>query len=175
MTINAVEQSSCRADFDAVSALRTIEPAAVSSDDRIRAAISGFDGIFAHPFVANSRAAFADDTALRIVGDNRRQIFFRLDVFLFGKTLFDIAPIENDFLQFALAAAVTDRTIERVICQKKFAHRALRLFDLVALRRDDHPVGAGDRAGRLQFRHLFDPHETHPATRLKRKVFVITK
>src|SRR5436190_15177251 len=43
MTIGCVEQCTSGADFDAVAAVRTVEPAAVSADDRVRAASSGFN------------------------------------------------------------------------------------------------------------------------------------
>ena len=101
--------------------------------------------------------------------------FSGCDVLSFGETLLDIAPIEDHFLQLAFAAAVADRTIERVIDEQKFAHRTLRFFDLGTRGRDDHSVSAGDRARRLQLRHLVDAHQTHAARRLHLEVLVITK
>src|SRR4051794_32536306 len=104
MTIGRVKQSSGRADFYAVAALRAVEPAAVSSNDSVRAAPACFNRIFAHPFVADARAAFAENAALRVVRHNRREIFFRLRVLALGKTLLKAAPIESHLLQLALAA-----------------------------------------------------------------------
>src|SRR5436190_4165293 len=146
VTIDAVEQRSRRANLDAVAALRAVQPSAVCSDDGADPGIAGLDGVFVHPLVADTRAAFAKNAPLRVVGDYRRKIFFGLSVLLFGKPLLDIAPVEYYFLQFTLAAAVANRAIERVICKQELAHRPLRLFDLLALRRDDHSVLTRDRA-----------------------------
>src|SRR5205085_8428722 len=117
MTIGRVEQRSGRADFDAVAALRAVEPAAVSSDDGICAAPASFNSILAHPLVADARAAFTQDAALRIVCHNRREILFGRRVLALRETLFQAAPIKRHLLQLALAAAITDRTIERVISE----------------------------------------------------------
>src|SRR5258707_15284305 len=98
MAISAVEQSPGGADFDAVPPLRKIHPAAVSADDRIRAAIAGFDRVLAHPLVTDARATLAEDAALRIVCDHRGEIFLRMVVFLFSKAFFQIAPVECHLL-----------------------------------------------------------------------------
>src|SRR5436190_12988519 len=95
VTIGAVEQRARRTNFDAVPALRTIQPTAESADYRIRAAIAGFDGFFAHPLVAHTRAALAENASLRIVSDHRRKILLRLGVLAFDEPLFQIAPIES--------------------------------------------------------------------------------
>src|SRR5713226_6229637 len=134
MTITSVEQSPCGADFDAVAALRAIQPATISSNDGVRAPIAGFDRIFAHPLVADARATLAEDAALRIVCDHRGKIFFRIVVFLFGKAFFQVAPVESHLLQFALAAAVADRAIEWMISEQELHHRTLGFLDLFALR-----------------------------------------
>src|SRR6266566_2557408 len=150
MAISSVEQGPGRADFDAVAALRTIQPAAVCADDRVRATIAGFDRIFAHPFVTDACATLAQDAALRIVCDHRGKIFLRIVVFLFRKAFFQVAPVESQLLQFALAAAITDRAIQWMISEQELHHRTLSLLDLFTLRRDYHAVGANDRAGGLQ-------------------------
>src|SRR5205807_9842185 len=102
MTISSIQQSSGRANFNTVAALGAIQPASVSSDYRVRATIAGFDRIFAHPLIADARAAFAENAALRIVGDHRRKILFRLRVLAFDDSLFEIAPIKCQLLQLAL-------------------------------------------------------------------------
>ena len=43
MPIGSVEQRARRANFDAVAALRTIQPAAERADDRVRPAIAGLN------------------------------------------------------------------------------------------------------------------------------------
>src|SRR5712692_8270386 len=103
MSISSVKQRSGRTDFDAVTALGTIQPTTVSADHRVRPTITGFDRVFTHPLIADARATFAQNAALRIVRDHGRQIFFGLRVFLFDKTFFKVAPVEGQLLQFALA------------------------------------------------------------------------
>src|SRR5436305_5507646 len=89
MTIGPVEKCPRRTNLDAVAALRTVQPAAVCTDDRVDSAISGFDGFFTHPLIADPCAAFAQDAALRIVSHDRRKKFLGLSVLAFGKALFD--------------------------------------------------------------------------------------
>ncbi len=175
MAVSCIEQRAGRTNLDAVSALRTIEPAEIRADDGVRAAPAGFDRVFAHPLVANARAAFAENAALRIVCDHRREISLGVVVFLFGETFFEAAPVERHLLEFTLTTAIADRTIERMIREQKLRHAALGLLDLFALSRDDHAVGAGDGAGGLQLRHLLDAHETHATRSLQREVGVITE
>src|SRR5882672_3411631 len=175
MAVGAIEQRAGGTNFNAVATLRTVEPAAVGSNHGIGASSAGFDGVFAHPFVADARATFAENATLRIVGHDRGKIFLRIVVFLFDEALFQSTPIESDFLQLTLAAAIADGTIERMIGQQKLQHRALRLFNLIALSGHDHAVGADDGAGGLQLRHLLDAHQAHATRSLQREVGVITE
>src|SRR5205085_10748000 len=134
MTISSIQQRSRRTDFNTVATLRAIQPAAISPDYRVRAPIAGFDRVFAHPFVADARASLTQYAALRIVGDHRRQIFFRMVILLFREALFEIAPVKRQLLQLAFAASIAYRTIKRMIGEQKLEHRALCLLDLFALR-----------------------------------------
>src|SRR4029078_2698444 len=54
-------------------------------------------------------------------------------------------------------------------------HRALRLFNLIALRGNYHPVGADNRARRLQLRHLLNAHQAHATGGLQREIGVIAE
>src|ERR1041384_2522188 len=175
MSIGSIEQRPRRTALDTVAALRTIQPAAERTDDCVGATIPGFDCFLTHPLVADACASLAQDATLRIIRHHRRQISLSLRVLPFDETLFEVAPVKSQLLQLAFTAAIADRTIKRMIREQKFEHRTLRLFDLFALRGDDHAVGAGDGAGRLQLRHLLDAHETHAAGCLQREVRVITE
>ena len=99
----------------------------------MRAAPAGLDGVLAHPLVADARAAFAEDAALRVVGDDGREEFFGRVVLPLGEALFEIAPVEDHLLQLALAAAVADGAVERVVGEQELDHPALRLLDLLGL------------------------------------------
>src|SRR2546423_708636 len=113
MAICSIEQRAGRTNLNAVTALRTVQPAAVRSNDRACAAIAGLDRLLAHPFIAHARATLAKDAALRIVGDHRGKIFFRMIVLLLGEALFKVTPIESLLLQFTFATAITHGAIER--------------------------------------------------------------
>src|SRR5207302_3467342 len=67
------------------------------------------------------------------------------------------------------------RTIERMIREQELEHRALRFLDLFTLRSDYHAVGANDRAGGLELRHLFDANEAHATRSLQSQIGVITE
>ena len=175
MAVSSIQQRPGRADFDAVTALRTIQPAPEGSNHCIRAAIAGFDCFFTHPFIADTRAALAEDAALGIVRDDRRKILLRLRVFVFYETLFEIAPVEGQLLKFAFTTSIAYRAIEWMIHQQKLEHRTLRLFNLFALRGHDHAVGADDRAGGLQLGHLLDAHQAHATGSLQSEVGVIAE
>src|SRR6267142_2831907 len=72
MPIGSIEQRAGGADFDAVAALRTVQPAAVCADDRVGAATARFDRVLAHPLVTDARATLTKNAALRIVSDHGR-------------------------------------------------------------------------------------------------------
>src|SRR5437764_12189817 len=145
VTISPVEQRARRANFDAVAALRTIQPAAERADDRVGATIAGFDRFFTHPLVADARAALAQDATLRIVGDHGRKISFRFRVLRLDESFFQVAPMKSELLKLAFTSTIAHRAIERVIRQQKLEHRALRFFDLLTLSCDNHAVSANDR------------------------------
>src|SRR5690348_1346217 len=144
MTVRPIEQRSRRTDFNAVAALGTIQPSAIGADDRIRTAIAGLDRLLTHPLVADTRATFAENAALRVVCDHRRKIFFRMIVFLFRESLFQVAPVKSLLLQLALSTTIANGAVQRMIREQKLKHRTLRFLNLFALRGDDHAVSAGD-------------------------------
>src|ERR1043166_3570669 len=71
--------------------------------------------------------------------------------------------VVREILQRTLAALVADRTVERVIHEKKLEDTRARLHDLGRLRRHDHAVCADRRARRLQLRNLLDLHDADAA------------
>src|SRR5207249_7532760 len=106
MAISSIQQRPRGTNLDAVAALRTIQPVTISSDYSIRAAIARFDRLFAHPFVTDARATFTENATLRIVGDHRRKIFFRLRVLGLGKSFLEVAPIKRQLLELAFATTI---------------------------------------------------------------------
>src|SRR5688500_16314181 len=134
MPVGSVQQGPRRTNFNAVAALRTIQPAAVRPDNCVRAAIAGFDRLLAHPLVTDARAALAKDESLRVVSDHLRKIYFGMIVLLIRESFFQVSPVKSLFLQLALAATIAHRAIERVVREQKLEQRSLRFLNLFALR-----------------------------------------
>ena len=175
MAVSTVEKCAGWTNFDAVTALRAVEPSEIRADHRMCATATCFDRVLAHPLVTHAGATFAKDATLRIVRNHRREISLGVIVFLFGESFFEPAPVERHLLEFAFAAAIANRAIERVVCEQKLGHATLSFFDFFTLRGDDHAVGASDCAGRLQLRHLLDAHQTHATRGLQREIRVVTE
>jgi hypothetical protein len=73
------------------------------------------------------------------------------------------APAERDVLQWALAALVAHRAVERVVDEQELDHGLLRLLDAVGLRVDDHAVLHRGRAAGLQLGDALDLDQAHAA------------
>src|SRR6185295_8974025 len=99
VTVGAIKKSAGRTHFYAVATLRTVKPAAVRSNNRVRSASTGFDGILAHPFVADTSATLAENAALRIVGHHRRQVSLGLVILFLGEAFFESTPVKGQLLQ----------------------------------------------------------------------------
>src|SRR5215475_2519236 len=76
-------------------------------------------------------------------------------------------------LQPTLPRLVTDRTIHRVVYQKKFHHRFANRQDFRALGQDRHPFRRLGVASDLELRHFLDLDETHAAVTGDRKLRMI--
>ena len=77
---------------------------------------------------------------------------------------------ERHVLQFAFAAGIADRAIERMVAEQQFQHRLAGLLDLVALGGDDHAFADHRGAGGLQLGHLLDFDQAHAACALQGQV-----
>jgi hypothetical protein len=80
-------------------------------------------------------------------------------------------------LQWALAALVADRAVERVIDEQELHDAALRLFGDTRrhLRLDDHAVRTCDGTRGLGLGHALDLDEAHPTGRNRIKQGVIAE
>jgi hypothetical protein len=100
--------------------------------------------------LAEAHAAVAKDAALAVDRDEGGELDRLLEVALgVGEAAPARAPAHRDVLQRAFAAFVADGAVERVVDEQELDHRALRVFDLLAARVDDHPVAYRRRAGGL--------------------------
>src|SRR3546814_1339472 len=82
---------------------------------------------------------------------------------------------QRQVLQFALAALVADRAVERMVDQQELHHVALRLERLVAAREDLHAVHDGGGAGRRRLAHLLDVDQAHAAVGRDRQLVVVAE
>ena len=128
-------------------------PATAEADQRV-----------ARDLVGEARAAAALDAALAVEQDEVRDRDRLLPVAL----LLDEARLarperERRVLQRALAAAVADRAVERVVDEQQLEHAVLGLARRVGLRVHDHAVGDDGGARDLQAAHALDLDQAHPA------------
>src|SRR5262249_22046288 len=116
---------------------------------------------------AEARAAVAEDAALAVEGDGRRDRDRFLEcVLLEGHPRVARAVPEREVLQRALAALVADPAVEWVVDEDELERRVLRLRRHLrrARRLHAHSVLSCQRAGRLRLRrHALDLDETHAA------------
>src|SRR5207248_10309618 len=120
---------------------------------------------------AEARAAVAEDAALAVERDRRRdrnRLLERQLVEAHARRARAVA--ERQVLQRALAALVADRAVERVVDEDELERRVLPLRGLLggASRAHDHPVLGRQRAAGLELRHSLDLDEAHP-TRTDRR------
>ena len=120
------------------------------ADVGVRAALEEDKLVVLGDLLTEAHAAVAEDAALAVDGDRRRELQ-RLDEVALGldEARAAAAPAERDVLQRALAALVADRAVERVVDEQELDDRFLRLGHPLGLGVDDHPVLDRRRAARL--------------------------
>ena len=82
---------------------------------------------------------------------------------------------ERHVLQFAFAAGIAHRAIQRMVAEQQLDHRLARLAHFIAVGGDDHALGDHRRAGGLKLGHLLDLHDAHAAGALQREPGVVAK
>src|SRR5260370_42223720 len=116
VAIGAAGERTDRADIDAHAAFFAIEVIAfIGNDDGVRPAHAHAEGLHIHTFVAHANASIAKDAAWRVVINQVRPFLFRPVNFFFREAAGIGAIAKYHVLQFALAAFVAYRAIERVI------------------------------------------------------------
>src|ERR687883_1632163 len=97
-------------------------------DVTVRAALLQDELVVLGDLLAEAHAAVAEDAALAVDRDERRERE-RLDEVALGldEARAAAAPAERDVLQRALAALVADRAVERVVDEQELADGLLRL------------------------------------------------
>ena len=128
IAISAAGERAHGADIDAHAALVALQVIAfVGRDLRNHAAIDHAQRAHAHAFVADAHAAEAENAA-RLIEEHHRRPLLLVHVDLdFGEAAFARAVAEDHVLQFALAALVADRAIERMVGEQEFQRGFARL------------------------------------------------
>ena len=163
--VGVVGQGADRAELGDVAVERGDVGAVVEgADEGAVAALQQLQlGVFGD-LLAEAHAAVAEDAALAVDRDQRREFDRLLEVALFvDHAAFARAPALRDVLQRALAALVADGAVERVVDEQELDHRALGVLDLLGAGVDDHPLAHRGRAGGLQFRDPLDLDQAHAA------------
>ena len=129
-----------------------------------RAALAGDQLLVLRDVLREARAAVAEDAALAVERDQRRdreRLLVRALVEVEARVARAVAV--RQVLQRALAALVADGAVERVVEQDELEHRLLALGGRLRARVHLHAVARGHRAGGLQLRHALDLDEAHAA------------
>ena len=168
--VEAVERRGERADgaelHDVAGEGRAIRLVLEGRDLRARAAIPRDQlSVFGH-VLREPRAAVAEDAALAVERDQRRDGDRLVDRELRERHARVARPVaEGEVLERALATLVADGAVERVVHEDELEGRLLplRRFRRGRARLDGHPVGHGERAAGLELRHPLDLDEAHAA------------
>src|SRR5262249_51853809 len=176
VAVHAARQSANRTDVDAHPALIAIKMIEmIGRDFRMRPAIDYAERPYTHPFVADPDAAITENAAWSIEENHRRPLLFVHVQLLFNETALARAVAERHVLQFAFAALVANRAIQRMVSQQKFERALARLANLWRFGVHYHALGHGKRAADLQFGSLFHLHQAHAARGLQRQAVVIAE
>ena len=176
VAIRAGGERADRADVDAHAALFALQMIFfIGRDDRTHAAVLHAQRPNVHALAADAHAAVAQNAARPVEEHHRRPLLLVLMILRLHELRFGGAVGERHVLQFALAAGVAHRAIQRMVAQQHLEHRLARLLDLVAVGGDDHALADHRGARGLQLGHLLDLHQAHAASALQRKVGVVAK
>ena len=176
VAIRAGSERSDRANVDAHAALFAFQMIFfIRSDQRTHAAVLHAESPNVHALAAHAHAAVTQNAARPIEEHHRRPLLLFLVVLRLHEFRFGGAVGKCHVLQFALAAGVAHRAIQRMVAQQHLEHRLARLLDLVAVGSDDHALANHRRARSLQLGHLLNLHQAHAASALQREVGVVAK
>ncbi len=133
-------------------------------DVGVRAALQQHQLVVLGDLLRVAHAAVAEDAALAVDRDQRRELQ-GLDEMALGLDVARdaAAPAEGDVLQRALAALVAHGAVERVVDQQELHDRLLRGLHALGLRVHDHAVLDRRGAARLQLGDALDFDQAHAA------------
>ena len=182
IAIAAAGERAHRAHVDAHPTLLAVEPASLSvrgkairRNHRRDAAILDAQREHVHALAAHAHAAVAKNAARTVKVDSRRPLLLIAVLLGLGVEALARAVLEGHILQFALAASVAYRAIERVVAEQQLNGCLARLRDLSRLGNENLSLGDSRRAGRLQLTHFFLAHHAHAAGGLQAQARIVAE
>src|SRR5208337_5458354 len=176
IAIGAGGKRADRADVYAHPALFAVEMILlIRGDDRTDAAVLNAERPNVHAFAADAHAAIAQNAARAVEIYYRRPLLFFAVILRLGELGLGSAVGKRHVLQFAFAAGVADRAIQRMVAEQQLNHCLAGLTHFIAVGRNDHALGHGCGACGLKLGHLLDLHHTHATRALKRKAGIVAK
>ena len=164
VTVRAAGERAHGTDIDAGAAFVAVQMIAIVGGDLGNdSAIHDAQRADAHAFITHAHAAVAEDAARGVVKHHRRPLLLIHVQLGFGVAAFARAVAEDHVLQFALAAFIADRAIERMVGEQQFQHGFAGLRDKRRIRSHHHAFADRNGAGGLQFRCLLNFHKAHAA------------
>ena len=134
------------------------------ADEGVVAAVQEDELVILGDLLREAHAAVAEDAALAVDRDQRRQLERLLEMALgLDEARAARAPAVGDVLQRALAALVADGAVERVVHEQELDDRVLRVLDAVGGVWTTMPSLHGRGARRLQLRDALDLDQAHAA------------
>src|ERR1700722_16472233 len=165
-----------RADVDAHAALFALQVIFfIGSDERTYATVLHPESPNVHALAAHAHAAVAENAARPVEEHHGRPLLLVLVVLRLHEFRFRRAVGERHVLQFALAAGVANRAIQRMVAQQHLEHRLASLLNFVHVGDHDHALADHGGARGLELGHLLHFHHAHAASALQRKIWVIAK
>ncbi len=149
--------------------------AVVGADLQVLAAVHAAQLVGAGDVRGEAHAARALDAAGHLGGDQRADVLVGHHALALVEAADRTAVAQRHVLQFALAALIADRAIQRVVDQQEFHHAALVLQRLLAARGDLHAVQHRRRAGGRRLRRLLHVDQAHAAVGRDRQLLVVAK
>ena len=147
----------------------------IRCDDRNDPAVLHAERPHVHAFSADPHAAVAKYAARAIEIHHGRPLLLVLVVLGLHEFGLGRSIRESHILQFAFAARVAYRAIERMIAEQHLEHRFASLANFLIIGGDGHGFADDRGAGGLQLRHFLDLHQAHAASALQREIGVIAK
>src|SRR5256884_1414711 len=176
IAIRAAGERADGANVDAHTAFFAFQViAAVRDDHAVRAAHAHAERFYVHALVANAHAAEAQNASRSVVINQLGPLLFGAVNLLLDEPAEICAIAVSHVLQFAFAALVAHRAVQRMVGQEKLEHGLARLAHLVRIGSNDHAVGGYQRARGLEFGRFFDFHQAHAACRLERQAGIVTE